>query len=135
MEWKYPYKTNPFEHQREALKKSADANSFAYFMEMGTGKTKTAIDNIGYLYLKKEIDTVLVIAPKSVYTIWCNEIKTHLPDIVKRNIFQWKVDKPKDWVWFEKSKDLKVFLINVEALSNKNGFESVVKFLKKFPKN
>ena len=71
MEWKYPYKTNPFEHQREALKKSADANSFAYFMEMGTGKTKTAIDNIGYLYLKKEIDTVLVIAPKSVYTIWC----------------------------------------------------------------
>jgi len=46
MEWKYPYKTQPFEHQRTALNKSANASSYAYFMEMGTGKTKTAIDNI-----------------------------------------------------------------------------------------
>ena len=135
MEWKYPYKTNPFDHQRNALKKSAETQSFAYFMEMGTGKTKTAIDNMGYLYLKNEIDTALVIAPKSVYTIWCKEIDIHLPDVVMRDIFQWKVDKPKNWNWFEKSKNLKIFLINVEALSNKNGFNTVVKFLKKFPKN
>ena len=135
MEWKYPYKTNPFEHQRQALKKSADAYSFAYFMEMGTGKTKTAIDNMGYLYMKKEIDTALIIAPKSVYTIWCNEIEAHLPDVVKRDIFQWKIDKPKRWDYFKKSNNLKIFLINVEALSNRNGFETVKNFIKDYKNN
>ena len=135
MEWKYPYKTKPFEHQRTALNKSAEVNSYAYFMEMGTGKTKTAIDNIGYLYLKKEIDTVLIIAPKSVYTIWSKEIQAHLPDIVERDIFQWKLDKPKAWNWFIKSKKLKIFLMNVEALSGKTGFKEAENYLKKFPKN
>ena len=49
--WKYPYKTKPYEHQRNALSESAEKNSWAYFMEMGTGKTKVTIDNIAYLYL------------------------------------------------------------------------------------
>ena len=47
--WKYPYKTKPYEHQRKALNLSANQTNYAYFMEMGTGKTKTTIDNIGYL--------------------------------------------------------------------------------------
>ena len=135
MEWKYPYKTKPFDHQREALNRSADKFSYAYFMEMGTGKTKTTIDNMGYLYLKKQIDTALIIAPKSVYTIWSKEIEAHLPDVVERDIFQWKVDKPKQWERFLKSNKLKIFLINVEALSNKNGFKEAESFLKKFPSN
>ena len=135
MEWKYPYKTKPFEHQRTALNKSATSSAYAYFMEMGTGKTKTAIDNIGYLYLQKEIDTVLIVAPKSVYTIWSKEIEAHLPDVVGRDIFQWKVDKPKTWERFLKSDKLKVFLMNVEALSGKNGFKEAQAFLKRFPNN
>ena len=135
MEWKYPYKTKPFDHQRTALNKSAHSIAYAYFMEMGTGKTKTAIDNIGYLYLKKEIDTVLIVAPKSVYTIWSKEIEAHLPDIVQRDIFQWKVDKPKMWDKFLKSEKLKIFLMNVEALSGKTGFKEAESFLKKFPQN
>jgi hypothetical protein len=39
---KYIYKTKPFEHQREALKRGAESKNFAYFMEMGTGKTKVS---------------------------------------------------------------------------------------------
>ena len=113
MEWKYPYKTKPFDHQRTALNKSAHSLAYAYFMEMGTGKTKTAIDNIGYLYLKKEIDTVLIVAPKSVYTIWSKEIEAHLPDVVERDIFQWKVDKPKKWDKFVKSNKLKIVNIYI----------------------
>jgi hypothetical protein len=42
---KFDYKTKPFEHQRTALKKGAQHGVYAYFMEMGTGKTKVAIDN------------------------------------------------------------------------------------------
>ena len=82
--WKYPYKTQPYEHQRKALAESADRTTYALFMEMGTGKTKTTIDNIAYLYLKKRIDSALIVAPKSVYTVWKNEIDTHLPDSIER---------------------------------------------------
>ena len=39
--WKYPYKTPPYEHQRKALNLSANEINYAYFMEKGTGKTKT----------------------------------------------------------------------------------------------
>ena len=54
--WKYPYKTKPYEHQRNALNQSAEKTEWAYFMEMGTGKTKVTIDNIAYLYLQRKIN-------------------------------------------------------------------------------
>ena len=46
----YPFKTEPFEHQLKAWSMSKDKESFALFMEMGTGKSKVAIDNFSYLY-------------------------------------------------------------------------------------
>jgi SNF2 family DNA or RNA helicase len=129
--WKYPYKTKPYEHQRNALNESAEKNNWAYFMEMGTGKTKVTIDNIAFLYLQRKITSVLIIAPKSVYTNWESEIQTHMPDIIKHNIFKWNLDKPKDFFKMNESKDLKIFLINVEALSTKRGFEACADYLKK----
>jgi len=39
---KYTYKTIPYEHQRNALIKGAKELNFAYFLEMGVGKTKIA---------------------------------------------------------------------------------------------
>ena len=129
--WKYPYKTEPYEHQRNALSESAEKNAWAYFMEMGTGKTKVTIDNIAYLYLQRKINTVLIIAPKSVYTNWQSEIETHMPDVLKYKIYKWNLDKPKDYYKLSESPDLKIFLINVEALSTRRGFEACVDYLKK----
>jgi superfamily II DNA or RNA helicase len=74
----FEYKTKPFEHQREALKKGAKEKNFAYFMEMGTGKTKVAIDNAAYLFTVSEVNTVIVIAPNSVYRNWDKEITSTL---------------------------------------------------------
>ena len=76
---KYAYKTNPYEHQRIALNQGALLKNYAYFMEMGTGKTKVAIDNASYLWQIKEITECVVIAPNSVYTNWVQEISTHCP--------------------------------------------------------
>ena len=67
---KYEYKTKPYEHQRTALNQGALLKNYAYFMEMGTGKTKVAIDNVAYLWQNKEIKECVVIAPNSVYTNW-----------------------------------------------------------------
>ena len=48
-------------------------------------KNKVTIDNLSYLYLKQDIDSALIIAPKSVYTIG-ERNKTHMPDEVQKNI-------------------------------------------------
>ena len=129
--WKYPYKTKPYEHQKNALNESAEKVQWAYFMEMGTGKTKVTIDNLAYLFFKKKVTAALIIAPKSVYLNWENEIETHAPDVLKYKIFKWNIDKPKDYHDLQSFKDLKIFLINVEALSTKRGFEACVEYLKK----
>jgi hypothetical protein len=52
----YKYKSKPFAHQDKALKMSWDKEVFAYFMEMGTGKSKVLIDNIAMLYNAGKID-------------------------------------------------------------------------------
>ena len=88
---KYNYKTQPYEHQRQALIQGACQNNYAYFMEMGTGKTKVSIDNVAYLHQQNKIDAVLVVAPNSVYRNWINEIETHCP--VKTNIGVHKLSK------------------------------------------
>ena len=43
-------KTKPYQHQLKALQYGHNHKLYAYFMEMGTGKTKVAIDNANYLY-------------------------------------------------------------------------------------
>ena len=46
---KYKFKTNPYKHQLDALETSWNKEVYAYFMEMGTGKTKVLIDNMSML--------------------------------------------------------------------------------------
>ena len=127
--WKYPYKTEPYEHQRNALNESAEKTQWAYFMEMGTGKTKVTIDNLSYLSLKGLVNAALIIAPKSVYSIWETEIQTHMPNEVKHQIYKWNIDKPKDYEKLNRFEYLRIFLINVEALSTKRGVDACKDYL------
>ena len=62
----YKFKTKPYEHQLTALKKAWDKEYYAYFMEMGTGKSKVLIDEIAGLYLRGKITAALSVAPKGV---------------------------------------------------------------------
>ena len=38
--WKYPYKTQPYEHQRKALAESADRTTYACLWRWGQVKLK-----------------------------------------------------------------------------------------------
>ena len=66
----YKFKTKPYAHQFTALEKSWNKETYAYFMEMGTGKTKVLIDNAAMLYDKGKIDGLLIVAPKGVVGTW-----------------------------------------------------------------
>ena len=82
---KYKFKTKPYEHQLEALKRSWNKKEYAYFMEMGTGKSKVLIDNMALLYDKGGINAAIIIAPKGVYRNWSEkEIPTHMPDHIEK---------------------------------------------------
>ena len=82
---KYRFKTEPFDHQRQALTDSWAAEYYALFMEMGTGKSKVAIDTIGILHMMEKINAAFIVAPKGVYDNWVKgEIPTHLPDDIER---------------------------------------------------
>ena len=87
----YKFKTKPFEHQKDALKKCWNKKSFAVFAEMGTGKTKIALDNACILYGKGSIDRLLVVAPKGTYMNWVDqEIPVHVPDYIEKEVLAWK---------------------------------------------
>ena len=122
----YNYKTEPYEHQKEALNIGADKNLFAYFMEMGTGKTKVALDNAAMLYNEKLINVVLVVAPNSVYRNWQDEINTHCP--VDTTIHTHKKDKK----FVRESTKLSFFLINVEAFSRSSGSNAIKNIINEY---
>ena len=86
----YEFKTNPYSHQKEALKRMLPHEEFALLMEMGTGKTKVAIDEIGILHDRGEINAALILAPKGVYANWPNiEFPLHMPDGIKKMVHLW----------------------------------------------
>ena len=132
---KYKFKTKPYAHQLKALELSWDKKVFAYFMEMGTGKTKVAIDNISMLYDKGKINGALIIAPKGVYKNWYSEeLPTHLAKHVEHRTVLWqatinkKQQKLLDTL-FEPGEDLHILIMNVEAFSTQKGVEFAGKFL------
>ena len=131
----YKFKTKPYAHQTTALEKSWNKKVFAYFMEMGTGKTKVAIDNIAMLYDNGKINGALIIAPKGVYKNWYSqEIPTHLADHIKPKTVLWQamINQKQQKLLntlFETGHDLHVLIMNVEAFSTKKGVDFAARFL------
>ena len=138
----YKFKTKPYGHQLDALEASCNKEVFAYFMEMGTGKSKVLLDNAAILYNKGEINALLLIAPKGVYKNWYDsEIPTHLPDHVDKRIVLWKTSdksiKQKKLLntLFESGSDLRILIMNVESFSSGDGADFAYKFLSAHPKS
>ena len=131
----YRFKTKPYAHQITALEKSWDKEEYAYFMEMGTGKSKVLIDNIAMLYDKGKINGALIIAPKGVYKNWySSEIPTHLASHIQYKSVLWTalISKTKQEELnslFTSDYNLHVLVMNVEAFSTKKGLQFALKFL------
>ncbi len=131
---KYKFKTKPYAHQLTALEKSWNKETFAYFMEMGTGKTKVLIDNLAMLYDKGKVDGAIIVAPKGVVKTWYEqELPTHLPDHIENVTVLWqpnitKKQQEKLETLYEIGTALHILVMNVEALSTEKG----VKFARKF---
>ena len=130
MQLPYKFKTKPYQYQLEAFEEGKDRLHYAYFMEMGTGKTKVTIDNLAYLYYISKINFALVVAPNTVYQNWKRELDIHCP--ISTSVFTYKVDKIKEFK-FDKNK-MNIFLMNVEAFSHASGKKIADKLLKAYGK-
>ncbi len=131
----YKFKTKPYAHQLKALEMSWNKEVFAYFMEMGTGKSKVLLDNISMLYDKGKINGALIIAPKGVYKNWFDsEIPEHLVKHIQKKAVLWQAlinqkQQTKLDSLFKPEVDLHILIMNVEAFSTKKGVEFASRFL------
>jgi hypothetical protein len=74
------YRTKPYAHQLDFLKRTWKKPAWGMFCEMGVGKSKMVIDTFINLYLAGEIDTILYVAKKGELANFSTyELPTHKP--------------------------------------------------------
>ena len=131
----YKFKTKPYQHQLKALELSWEKSYFAYFMEMGTGKSKVLLDNIAMLYDQGKINGALIVAPKGVIGTWHDqEIPEHFPHHIEKVTVMWQANITKGQsrkldTLFKTGEELHILIMNVEAFSTQKGVDFAGKFL------
>lgn len=93
--------------------------SIGLWMEQGTGKTLTALKVVGNLYKRGLVRNLLILAPKSVLTVWEQELQEsfNIPYVLTKDPL-----KPNYF-----SNHLSICLINYEALRRYKGKSNKVK--------
>lgn len=131
----YPFKNKPFLHQEAYLSRFWARQVAALFADMGTGKTFMVINNMALLYDHGKINAALIIAPKGVYRNWLDtELPKHLPAHLVFRMALWtpspkKAEKAALDDLFTVTEDLKILIMNVEALSTEKGVKFAHRFL------
>lgn len=136
----FEFTTKPYEHQRNVVAETALNPYWAYFLEMGCGKSKIMLDKISVLASINKIKAAIIIAPKGVYSNWVNkEIPQHFSKTIPYTILKWG-DKSRQFkeLWKEvldpkfNPTNFIFFVINIEALSSKSGVQALSSFQNKF---
>jgi len=114
---KYRWKTRPYRHQVEAVKKLISTGfGGALLMEPRTGKTKVAIDYASILHAAGKVGRVLVVCPVSVLGVWQDQIAQHCP--WKTRVVVWDKDGRKETRLPSYGNDsLDFVIINYDAFS------------------
>ena len=65
----------PFDHQRIMFSVATYLDGSAFLCEMGTGKTRAAVEAASYRYARGEVDVTLVLCPSRVMGTWKREVE------------------------------------------------------------
>lgn len=112
----YVFKTTPREYQKKALHYSWMKEAFAYYMDMGTGKTKTAIDLFSAYHVGKHVDRLLVVTKFSTRMNWAREFDIHCPVPYETLILNTNKLSTFDEFNTTVSDKLKVLIVGTESL-------------------
>lgn len=115
----------PYSHQLSTLESSADKEYWAWFLEMGCGKSYICIHNIALAYQRGWINSAIIVAPKGVYMNWVyNEIPKYMPSDITYEVVNWDSAKVNTKYWqrkmttFLNNRDpgtLRVLVVNPEC--------------------
>ena len=135
---KYGWLSTPMQHQLDCFSISKDRRSYAYFMDLGTGKSFTGLMNATYLYVENKIDAMVIVAPAGMYRSWSDvEIPKHVSPDLPYKVAAWssaprKEDKKalKDLETGERC--LRILVMNIEAFVSDRALELVFDFVRKY---
>lgn len=130
----YVSKTKAYPFQARAIDKghilsASERPVYALFAEMGTGKSKVAIDLGGKLWSEGKITGIFIVCKNGPHEQWVEEqIPVHLGDMVEHRTYAWDKKKkvPKDLF---KTDQLAFFTINVDALRTTRGYGEACDFI------
>ena len=129
----FQYKTPPRAHQKLALEKISKLNECGLFMDVGTGKSWTAIAMMGQRWCEGATDHVLLVAKNGVHRQWvAEEIPKHMSEVVpyKAVVFGKTKKAERQFEDLLRFDGLKIFAINVDGLITKGGEERIMQFIK-----
>jgi SNF2 family DNA or RNA helicase len=131
-------KTDPYKHQQDDFIRTRDLEYWGWFWEMGTGKSKIVVDTAGYLFLKGEIDGVLIFSDKGAYLNWeTDELPKHTMEEIPWRCAHWsssmkrKEEAAANELLVAEDDTLDFMCMNIESLVSDRAF----KFAKEFVKN
>lgn len=135
----FTFSHKPFDHQSELMELSKDMENYGFLMEMGTGKSKSLVDYAAYLYATKQIDAVLLVAPKGVYMEWIDtQLPTHWPKDLPGMWSYWSSIQPKpltqEWKALGSFNGCRWAVINTEALSHERPLQWAAAWCRKHNK-
>jgi SNF2 family DNA or RNA helicase len=118
--------TELLEVQKAALKASDGKKGFAFFMEMGLGKTLTALTEFTDLVEQGEVTRLVVVCPNSFKSGWVGEITKQ-----GINVDPWIYESGKDNHVFLRRRFMKppVLVINYEAIRSRKTIEFIAQFI------
>lgn len=123
----FPFVYPPLAHQKEEFVEHRDTPQRALLWDPGTGKSKSAIDKMAYLFMTGKIDTVIIMAKKGEYSNWkFVELPEHMPtdvdyvcEIYRSGLKEWEKQKLRDLV--KPSDKLRILNINIESVTHEGG--------------
>jgi len=129
----FKFKTQPRAHQTKALKKISELEACGLFMDVGTGKSWTAIAMMGKRWCDGKTDNILLIAKNGVHQQWvAEEIPKHMSEVVpyKAVVFGKTKAFCAEFATMLRFEGLKIFAINIDAIITKNGERFIMEFIK-----
>ncbi len=114
-----------WKHQRSAIERAKLKNNFAFFLGVGTGKSRTMIETLKHKYMMAGcIQRTLIFAPPVVCNVWREEFKKY-SDITEVCILRGSAIKRLQTF---KSSTYKIFVSNYEALLMGDLFKAFLDF-------
>lgn len=127
----YPFKTEPFPHQFDCCKQLYPIKNNFIAADIGTGKTKMAIDIASHRYYDGVIGKVLVIALVSLKDNWINEIGVHCPIPSTTHKLETTVAGKKRFKRFLEEDGFRWLILGIESLSAGKAYELCKEFVDK----